>query len=458
MIGGSLRSWGERVSGALQGPDVSWHGISWDSRNIQPGMLFAALPGQRTDGHAHVAEACAQGAVAALVSREGVYPCPVLVVEDVQATLGVMARSWRRGFTIPVAAVTGSSGKTTTRALLQAILEQRGPVLAPLGNYNNELGLPATLCRLEQQHWAAVLELGARALGDIAYLTEVCQPTVGVVLNAGPAHLETFGSIEGVARTKGELLAHLPAGAVALYNADDRFAALWRVLAGDHRLMPFGLEHDAPVQASDVIDGIDGTGCRFNLHLPSGSMMVRLSLPGRHNVYNALAAAACATVMGCTADEIAAGLAVAHPVPGRLVSHALGRHMLLDDSYNANPASLEAAMHVACRWPSRSWWLCLGDMLELGSHAREAHERAGRLAKSLGFERCYGLGRWAEHVAAAFGEGARCFANSTAVLQALRDDLQAAKRDCGVLIKGSRAMGLDRVTAGLLEQMVSHAS
>lgn len=458
MIGGSLRSWAERVSGTLEGADVAWCGIGWDSRNVQPGMLFAALPGQRADGHAFIAQACARGAVAALVSREGVYPCPVLVVDDVQAALGIMARAWRRGFTIPVAAVTGSSGKTTTRALLQAILEQRGPVLAPLGNHNNELGLPATLCRLDQRHWAAVLELGARAPGDIAYLAEICLPTVGVVLNAGPAHLETFGSIEGVARAKGELLAHLPAGAVAIYNADDRFAKLWRVLAGARQQLPFAIEHAALVHASQLVQGDDGEGSCFRLHLPTGSVMVRLPVSGFHNVSNALAAAAAATVMGCTADEIAAGLAVARPVPGRLVPHVLGRHLLLDDSYNANPASLEAALHAARQWPSRSWWLCLGDMLELGPHAREAHERAGRLAKFLGFERCYGLGRWADHVAVAFGEGARCFANNTAVLRALHDDLQAAKKNCGVLIKGSRAMGLDVVTAGLLEQMVSYAS
>ncbi len=457
MIGGSLQHWARCIGAVLVGPDVPWHGIGWDSRTVQPGMLFAALPGQQVDGHDFVDEACARGAVAALVARQGSYPCPHIVVEDVQVTLGVMARRWRRGFTLPIAAVTGSCGKTSTRALLQAILEQRGPVLAPLGNQNNELGLPATLFSLEQQHWAAVVELGARAPGDIAYLAQICEPTVGVVLNAGPAHLETFGTVAGVAMAKGELLAHLGPGAVAVYNADDRFASLWRVLAGKQRLLPFGLEHPAPVHVSQL-EQDNGTGSLFRLHLPTGSVRVQLPLSGLHNVSNALAAAAAASAMGCTPAEIAAGLAGAHPVPGRLVSHVLGRHLVVDDSYNANPASLEAALRTACQWQPRSWWLCLGDMLELGPYAKGAHEQAGCLARCLGFVRCYVMGRWAEHAAAAFGEGARCFADSAALLRAVRTDLQTVREDCGVLIKGSRAMGLDVVAVGLMDGVVSHAS
>lgn len=457
MIGGSLQSWACSMGGVLVGPDVSWHGIGWDSRTVQPGMLFAALPGQRSDGHGFVAAACARGAVAALVARRGAYPCPHIVVEDVQAALGVMARRWRSTFTLPIAAVTGSCGKTSTRALLQAILEQRGPVLAPQGNHNNELGLPATLFRLERQHWAAVVELGARVPGDIAYLTELCQPTVGVVLNAGPAHLETFGTVAGVAMAKGELLAHLGPGAVAVYNADDRFASLWRVLAGKQRRLPFGLERPAPVHLSQL-EQDPNEGSLFWLHLPAGSVRVQLPLSGLHNVANALAAAAAASVMGCSPAEIAAGLAAVRPVPGRLVPYVLGRHLVVDDSYNANPASLEAALRTVSRWQPRSWWLCLGDMLELGRYAKGAHEQAGALARCLGFDRCYAMGRWAEHAAAAFGDGARCFADSAALLRAVRADLQAVREDCGVLIKGSRAMGLDVVAGGLMEKVVSHAS
>jgi UDP-N-acetylmuramoyl-tripeptide--D-alanyl-D-alanine ligase len=458
MIGGTLRQWAPHAGGILVGDDGPWQGIALDSRMVQPGMLFAALPGRHADGHAFVADACARGAAAALVSHRGPYSCPCIVVEDVQTALGAMARRWRRGFSLPVVAVTGSSGKTTTRALLQAILEQRGPVLASTGNQNNELGVPITLSRLGQEHHAAVVELGARAPGDIAYLAEMTRPTVGVVLNAGPAHLETFGSVAGVARAKGELLAHLGPGAVAAYNADDRFAHLWRVLAGTHSQIPFGIESEAPVYPSRLVQRQGGEGSTFCLHVPTGSVMVHLPLPGLHNVYNALAAAAAATVMGCSPEEIAMGLAGVHPVAGRLVPYVLGRHMLLDDSYNANPASLEAAMRTACQWQPRAWWLCLGDMLELGDQSLEAHEQAGRLARSLGFVRCYALGRWAGDVVAAFGDGARRFTSSMALLQALCADLKESGEACGVLIKGSRAMGLDVVSKGLREWAMGHAS
>ncbi|HYW02705.1 MAG TPA: UDP-N-acetylmuramoyl-tripeptide--D-alanyl-D-alanine ligase [Gammaproteobacteria bacterium] len=449
MIRGRLSGIAARLHARHLGPDADFTGLTTDSRRVSAGQLFVALRGARFDGHEYVRGAARAGASAALVERY-VEPGPgQLVVADSRRGLGDLARLWRGRFDIPVVGVTGSNGKTTVKEMLASILRQRGPVLATEGNRNNDIGLPLTLCGLDGTHTAAVLEMGANHAGEIAYLAGVAQPVVGVVTNAGAAHLEGFGSREGVARAKGELFQALPPEGCAVINADDRYAGLWRELASGCRSLTFGLDPGADVRSGSigtapVADGTPGT--RFELRLPADSITVSLPLPGRHNVMNALAAAAAALAVGVDAAGIRRGLEAMRPVTGRLQVVA-GRHgaRLLDDSYNANPNSLRAGLEVLAGLGGRTW-LVLGDMGELGDGSGGLHREAGEQARGAGVERLYALGELARETCAGFGEGAHHFDTPESLIAAVAGDLAP---DVSVLVKGSRAMHMERVVQAL---------
>ncbi|HKK22344.1 MAG TPA: UDP-N-acetylmuramoyl-tripeptide--D-alanyl-D-alanine ligase, partial [Pseudohaliea sp.] len=382
-----------RTGGRLVGEDATVTGAAIDSRTIAPGDLFAALPGSRVDGHAFLAAALDAGAAAALVSRPVEVPLPQLLVEDVALALGRIARANRELYRAPLIAITGSCGKTTVKGMLAAMLGEAGPTLATEGNLNNELGVPLSLLRLAPEHAFAVIELGARGEGHIAYLCELARPTVSVLLNAMEAHLEFFGSVDGVARGKGEIFDGLPADGFAVINADQPYRGEWTARASHSgaTVLTFGTAADADCRASAVaLRGAAGSA--FMLHTPAGEAPVELAVPGGHNVANALAAAAVAHACGLVPAAIAAGLSRAGAVAGRLARHrGFGGMTVIDDCYNASPGSVRAAIDLlaGCAGPTV---IALGAMLELGDAADAFHAEMGRRARERGIDVFVGVG------------------------------------------------------------------
>ncbi|KPK56077.1 MAG: hypothetical protein AMS22_02595 [Thiotrichales bacterium SG8_50] len=429
----------------LRGEDVAVNGLSIDSRTLQPGQLFVALRGPRFDGHKFVSDAHASGAAASLVEHSVADALPQIIVRDSRHALGALSSVWRQRFALPVVAVTGSNGKTTVKEMLASILATLGPTLATQGNLNNDIGVPLTLARLTEQHRSAVVELGANHPGEIAYLARLVRPTVALVTNAGPAHLEGFGSLEGVAGAKGEIYGALGEDGTAIINSDDSFASLWQRLAGNHTQITFGLDSVADVHAQYELEA---RGTRVRLFTPIGEAALNLQLAGRHNVMNALAASAAAIALGCSLEQIATGLQRIAPVKGRLqVKRGVRGSCVIDDTYNANPESLRAALHVLKGFPGRHF-LALGDMAELGRNAQESHVEAGKAAREAGVERLYAVGDLARAAVESFGGRANHFASKHALASQLRDDLDA---DVAVLVKGSRGMGMEEVVEVIAE-------
>ena len=430
------------LAGRYTGSDLSFTGVSTDTRQLQPGALFFALQGPNFDGHGFIETARQQGAVAAAVAHPCESALPQIEVDDTRLALGSLSAHWRQQFSLPVVAITGSNGKTTVRAMTAAILSQCGDTLATQGNLNNDIGLPLTLARLGADDRFAVLEMGANHPGEIDYLAGLAQPTIAMVTNAGPAHLEGFGDLEGVARAKGEIFAQLGKDGVAIINADDRFAPLWRELAAHCRVVEFGLQ-GAEVTAD--WQG-DASGSDVQLHTPAGSIEFRLALPGRHNIMNALAASAAALAAGAGLDSVKAGLETLSPVAGRFNIHSLpGDVTLIDDTYNANPESLQVALDVLALADGDSW-LVLGDMGELGADAVALHRAAGRKAREAGVTRLYGLGELAQAAVSAFDGPGGGYATMDELLAALQQELTGPLH---ILVKGSRRMRMERVIAAL---------
>ncbi len=431
-----------------QGADVEFRGVSTDTRNLQENNLFIALAGPHFDAHEFVAQAQAQGASAAMLAQPVATALPTLEVTDTRSGLASLAATWRRRFSIPVIAVTGSNGKTTVKEMIAAILNQIGPTLVTQGNLNNDIGLPLTLLRLDAMHRFAVVEMGANHLGEIACLTEIARPGVALINNAGPAHLEGFGSLEGVARGKGEIFAGLDAHGTAIINADDAFSDMWRDLIGKCHCLTFGLEARADVSADWDMNSSE---TRLNLHTPAGHIEIRLALPGRHNVMNALAASAAALAAGAELADIKRGLETMQPVKGRL-QIKLGLHgaRVIDDTYNANPGSLSAALDVLAHSVIAKW-LVLGDMAELGNDAQTLHAIAGQQARTLGIDRLFSVGDLSRLAAQSFGSSACHFATQDELIAALLDELNAVQPAAvAVLVKGSRSAGMERVVAALV--------
>ena len=434
--------------GHLVGEDRFVECISIDSRSVPPGALFAALRGDRFDGHEFARAAADRGACGLLVERPLPIALPQVVVSDTLRALTACARAHRRRFLGPIVAVTGSNGKTTTKEMIGAILGRKGPCLITQGNLNNHIGVPLTLLGLRQEHRHAVIEMGANHRGEIAHLAAVAEPDIGLVTNAGAAHLEGFGSLDGVAGGKGELFAGLPATGVALINADDRYARSWRATAAGRHVLTFGLEQPADFTARAVVTSMQPAGPRleFELVSPIGVERVRLEMAGLHNLRNALGAATAAHAAGAGLHDIAAGLAAVKPVTGRLEFRpAINGALLVDDSYNANPGSLRAGLD-AFRAFNGARWLVLGDMMELGSAADQLHAEIGRYAKESGIERLLAIGPRSRFAADAFGPGGAWFENIEDLIAEARRTLGS---DVAVLVKGSRASRLERVTRAL---------
>ncbi len=442
MMTFNLSRMAEIAGGRVIGDDVEIRGMIHDARRVEAGNLFCALPGDHHDGHDFLDQAREHGAAAALVSRAGDHPLPRVLVDDVRDAMGRIARAWRASLDVAVIGITGSNGKTTVKEMVAAVLATQGPTLATRGNYNNELGVPLTLARLDASHRFAVVEMGCNRPGDIAYLASIARPDVGVVTNAGPAHLELLGSVEGVARTKGEMFSALPAGGTAVINADDAYAPLWRELAAERRIISFG--GDGAANVSGVLSR--GTAM---VNTPNGDFSFRPALEGRHNFSNALAATAVAVALGVPLAAIAQALAGMQSLPGRLESrrHAAG-WQLVDDTYNANPASLYAALQVLAQMQGEQRWLVLGDMGELGSVGQQLHAEMGQAARDLGVDRLYTIGELARFSADAFDGPVQHFDAHDELVEALGEQLRP-----GVicLVKGSRSMGMERIVEKLLE-------
>jgi len=431
--------------------DVSFTRVCTDSRTLQAGDLFVALSGPNFDGHDFLAQAQEEGAVAAMVSRyDDSLVIPQLIVSDTLQGLGQLAAWWRQQQAIPVVAVTGSNGKTTVKEMLASILRQRHQVLVTLGNLNNDIGVPLTLLGMNAGHQYAVVEMGASKAGDIDYLTRLVQPDVALITNVALAHLEGFGDIAGVARAKGEIFNGLAEGGTAILNADDARAGVWRAMLAGHNSIHFGLRNEAEVTAVGL-NGEAQPGCSFKLCTPAGQIDVRLALVGRHNVMNALAAASAALALAIPLVDIKAGLEAMRPVNGRLATApGIFGVRLINDTYNANPGSIRAALDVLVACPGETI-LVLGDMGELGNAAAALHEQVGRQARTSGVKRLYTVGEYAGLAAGTFGLGGQHFPNQQALIAALRQELAHCEGDtsCTVLVKGSRSMHMERVVEAL---------
>jgi UDP-N-acetylmuramoyl-tripeptide--D-alanyl-D-alanine ligase len=449
----TLAEFARLCHGRLSGHDASFGDVSSDSRTLKRGELFIALKGPSFDGHEFVTAALAAGAAGALVDALQPVTLPQIVVADTQAALTRAASAWRAAFHGPLVGVAGSNGKTTAKEMTAAILAQAGSTLATRGNLNNHIGVPLTLLRLTTEHHFAVVEMGANRAGEVSALVEIARPTVGLITNAGAEHLEGFGSLEGVARAEGEMVAGLESAATAVINADDEFAQLWRGLTRA-QVVTFGVRAQADYRASAVRTSVGAAGFRtsFQLTAPAGSAAIELSVGGAHNVSNALAAAAAAGSAGATLEQISSGLATVRAVAGRLqFKQAPGGAWIIDDSYNANPSSVRAAIEVLASLGGRRW-LVLGDMAELGGYAVDAHADIGEFARSAGIERLYATGPLSERAVASFGAGAQWFSDVAVLTQTLSAALGKSGGDVRVLVKGSRFNRLERVVNALTGQ------
>ena len=437
----------QTLGARMIGADVALTAVSTDTRGVAAGQLFIALRGARFDAHDFLEQAVASGAAALLVADESKLPAGVsaLVVDDTLLALGRLAAAWRAQFSLPLIAVTGSNGKTTTKEMIAAILKAQfgDAVLATRGNFNNDIGLPITLLGLNATHRAAVIEMGMNHPGEIAYLAPIGAPTVALVTNAQRAHLEGMGDLDEVAREKGSVFVGMPANGVAVINADDRYAPTWREMAGAHAVCTFGIDHVADVSGKVRQHGLETA---LQLSAPEGEAEIRLSIPGRHNARNAVAAAAACLAAGLPLAAVVAGLESFAGVKGRLQRRAgIKGAEILDDTYNANPDSVRAGIDVLAATIGRKL-LVLGDMGEIGDASGQYHDEIGGYAKSQGIDRLYALGDAAQQAVRNFGEGAKHFCNVEKLIAAVDKELGP---ETTVLIKGSRFMKMERVADAL---------
>jgi UDP-N-acetylmuramoyl-tripeptide--D-alanyl-D-alanine ligase len=436
------------VGGELIGEDRPYGCVCTDSRTLKPGALFVALRGPNFDGAAFVQAAAAQGAIGALVERATPGALPQVLVPNSLGALQDLAKNWRAGFALPVVAVAGSNGKTTAKEMTAAILSRMGLCMATHGNLNNHIGVPVTLMRLEPSHRSAVIEMGANAIGDVAALMRIAQPTVGLITNAGAEHLEGFGDLDGVAKGEGETVSCLGAEGTAIINADDPYAGYWRGISGAKHIVTFGVHHTADFTAKNIFQGIERGefATRFTLICPLGERAIMLKAGGAHNIGNALAAAAAASAAGASLEDIALGLADFRAVAGRLQLKAGTRGAwIIDDSYNANPSSVRAALEVL-RSLTGPTWLVLGDMAELGEVSHDSHAHIGSYARDCGIKRLFAMGPLSSRAVETFGSGGEWFADADSLARRLQSELSPGVT---VLIKGSRINRLERVVQAL---------
>jgi UDP-N-acetylmuramoyl-tripeptide--D-alanyl-D-alanine ligase len=451
MTTSSVHNWtiaqAAQALGAQCVGDVSaaYSSASIDSRTITRGQLFVALKGPNFDAHDFVASVAALGAAGAIVNKPIPIALPQIVVPDTRIALGQLAHAWRNQFNAPIVAITGSNGKTSVKEMLACILNKAagvGEVLTTEGNLNNDYGVPLMMLRMNAKHRFIALEMGMNHLGELNYLTKLAKPDVAIINNAGRAHIGELGSVDAIAQAKGEIYAGLSNDGIAVINLDDQYADYWKSLNQHHRIMTFGLTPKADVH------GLDDGQLRISNRFAGASidLVTQLSVPGEHNVRNALAAAACAFAIGISAENIAAGLRDYRGTKGRLERKAgAGGCTVIDDTYNANPDSMKAAIRVLAKAQGRRL-LVLGDIGEMGAYARAMHEEVGAYARSHQIDELYVIGK---HV----GDYAKGFGGGTQVFDELEDLVAAVQREleptATVLVKGSRSARMERVVERL---------
>jgi UDP-N-acetylmuramoyl-tripeptide--D-alanyl-D-alanine ligase len=429
---------------AIDVHEVMVTGAKIDSRSIEKGDLFIALAGEKVDGHAYLAQARQAGAVAALVSEPQADPLPQLVVDDVTRAFGQIANYWLAQCQTKVVAITGSNGKTTVKEMVAAILRQSHQVLVTAGNFNNDLGVPLTLCRLSRDDDYAVLEMGASALGDLQRLVDIAQPNVSVVNNVAPAHIEGFGSLEGVAQAKGEIYTGLADDGIAVVNADMPYEKTWHQALEAKTVITFAIDSQADVTAQDI--HFDQHASHFMVRLDGEFYYINLPLPGIHNVANALAAISICYALGVAPESMIMGLATVQTAPHRLqLRKAINNATLIDDTYNANQASFSHALKVLNGFDGERW-LILGDFGELGPQSEAIHHQLGLEAKAAGVTKLLALGEQTRLATKSFGDGAEHFEDKTTLIALLKADLT---ENITCLIKGSRFMQLDKLADAL---------
>jgi len=435
------------LNAQIRGHDVKISSVGTDSRSIAKGQLFVGIKGENFDGNDFAMEAIKQGAAAALVSKTNTQAIPAVLVENARLALGELAHYWRNKFNLPLVAVTGSSGKTTVKEMITAIINvANGKVLATRGNLNNDIGMPLTLLNMNKKHTHAVVEMGMNHEGEIRYLSKLAAPTIAVVNNAGTAHIGELGSREAIARAKGEIFEGLTDGGIAIINADDDFADYWKSLNNDRKIITFGLRNAANVTADIETKHNYST---LNLKTPSGQIQFKLHVLGEHNIYNALAASTVAVALGISNADIAHGLKHFSPVKGRLNWHVgMNGAAVIDDTYNANPDSMKAAIDVLSSQRTTQIFV-MGDMAELGMDAPKMHAEIGIYAKQKGITQFFSFGELSRLASDSFGRNAQHFDDLEALLNKLHGDMS---KDVTVLVKGSRFMKMERVVNQIIKE------
>lgn len=443
-----LQPWISQAAVINTAADAAFDGVSTDSRNVSVGNLFFALRGERFDAHDFLNEVAAKGVAAVVAERipDG-FSLPALIVPDTRIALGEIASFWRKRFAIPVIGVTGSNGKTTVKEMIASILAAafgNEQYLATRGNLNNDIGVPLTLFRLNTSYRAAVIELGMNHPGEIATLTAIAKPTVGLVNNAQREHQEFMESVEAVAKENGSVISGLSSDGVAVFPADDAYTSLWRTLAAQRKTMTFGFSSDADVSCTFRVNDF---GSDLSITADGKHFQVSLSAAGAHNVRNALAAAACALAIGVPQDAVIRGLETFAPVNGRLQRKtAKSGALVIDDTYNANPDSVRAAIDVLSHAPTPRV-LVLGDMGEVGDEGPQFHDEIGAYARDSGIEHLLTLGELAKHASAAFGKSAQHFTDIESINRVAEALVTAGTT---ALVKGSRFMKMERVVQHLV--------
>jgi UDP-N-acetylmuramoyl-tripeptide--D-alanyl-D-alanine ligase len=454
MIEMSLSEIAKILNCQAPGQDRSIKGVSRDTRHISPDNLYIAIQGEQFDGHHFVADAAKQGASAALVSHKVDAPIPQLIVDNTLDALGILSANWRNRFNIPLIGVTGSNGKTTLKNMIASILtaacqQNHDQVLATEGNLNNNIGVPLMLLRLNKNQRYGVIEMGMNHFNEIAYLTKLTQPCVAVINNAAESHLEGLKSIAGVAQAKGEIFQGLSPDGTAVLNRDDDHFEYWQKLIGSQKYLTFGLKNKADVYAEMHPNN------SITLHTPKGSILLTLPLLGIHNVMNALAATAATLAINIDLATIKQGLENMTAAPGRMRPFTLENGTkIIDDTYNANPFSLQAAVKTLSTYPGTKI-VVLGDMKELGDNSREMHYNAGINIKKLDIQYLFTYGNLSAETQRGFGENAKHFSDRDELIAALKPYL---KNDTTILIKGSRSMQMEKVVEALVpEKKLEHA-
>jgi UDP-N-acetylmuramoyl-tripeptide--D-alanyl-D-alanine ligase len=436
----------ELLGAELLGDNASFTGVSTDTRNLLPGELFIALEGAMYNGHEFIAVAAEKQAAAALVSQPVDHILPLIQVQDTRLALGQMAAYHRNRFTVPVIAVTGSCGKTTTKAMMASILGYMGAALAPESSFNNDIGVPLTLLKFQQSHRYAVIEMGANHPGEIAYLCGLAKPDVALVTNVAPAHLAGFGSIAGVAEAKSEIYQGLSLQGIAIINQDEPFAISWLSLINSRKVISFGINAKADFTAENITLDEEGRP-RFLLIYPEGKVSIQLPVLGMHNISNALAAAAATYAVGASGAAIEQGLATFSPASKRLIKHlGCAGAQIIDDTYNANPKSVLAALEVLALSPAEKIFV-FGGMGELGLEEEKFHTEIGHLARKMGIQRLFGYGSLSQLTVQAFGENGFHFMDQNELVLVLKNVLSPKTI---VLVKGSRLAQMENIVQALI--------